>query len=75
METKCQRCGLVFADNYQFVNKYNKRIYCNTCVNLLSQRDKMILKLEELKTKLIKSASNYQECLLKINKKIKELQR
>lgn len=35
----------------------------------------MILKLEELKTKLIKSASNYQECLLKINKKIKELQR
>jgi hypothetical protein len=30
---KCHRCGKPFFDSYDYLNDYNKRIFCNSCID------------------------------------------
>ena len=34
-EYKCKRCGKKCIDNYPLLNEYNKRTWCNECIDIL----------------------------------------
>jgi hypothetical protein len=66
MKNKCSRCGKEFKDNYKFVNKYNKRIWCDECVDILYRTFKekynnnsIFFKLFKLQSKINHNQSQF----------------